>query len=85
MEFDFIDHQLIIETSEDESRICSHLEPRSVADFYREFMAALHSLDIDVKIWPMPVEVPESDSIRSGYARTSRTIPSMLNDSGGFW
>jgi len=29
-----------------------------VADFYREFMAALASLGIPVKIWKMPVEIP---------------------------
>ena len=27
-----------------------------VADFYREFMDALASLEIEVKIWKMPVE-----------------------------
>ena len=32
--------------------------PRTVAEFYCEFMAALHSLGIDVKVWTMPVEVP---------------------------
>ncbi|MGH9624779.1 MAG: DUF5996 family protein, partial [Bryobacteraceae bacterium] len=35
------------------------LYPRSVADFYREFMAALHSVGIDVKISTMPQEVPD--------------------------
>ncbi len=34
------------------------LAPRSVADFYKEFMAALLSLGIEVKIWHMPVEIP---------------------------
>ncbi len=29
-----------------------------MAGFYREFMSALESAGIDVKIWPMPVEVP---------------------------
>jgi len=57
IQFDFIHHQLIIHTSHDASRTLA-LAPRSVADFYREFMAALAALQVDVKIWPMPVEIP---------------------------
>jgi hypothetical protein len=34
------------------------LVPRSVADFYEEFMQCLASVDIHVKIWRMPCEVP---------------------------
>jgi hypothetical protein len=55
--FDFVHHALEIETSLGESRT-SRLAPRTVADFYEEFMDALHSLGIDVKVWGMPVEVP---------------------------
>ncbi len=33
------------------------LRPRTVADFYAEFMAMLGSLGIAVKIWRMPVEM----------------------------
>ena len=56
--FDFIDHQLLIETG-DNRRKALQLRPQSVADFYREFMDALGSLGIETKIWPMPVEVPD--------------------------
>ena len=56
-QFDFIDHRLDIKTSWGETASI-HLEPRSVAEFYLEFMGTLHSLGIEVKIWPMPVEVP---------------------------
>ncbi len=57
IEFDFIQHQLVIRTSQGvEKRMA--LGPRCVADFYREFMATLKSLGIKVKIWPMPVEIP---------------------------
>jgi Family of unknown function (DUF5996) len=55
--FDFIAHSLQIETSLGESRAFS-LKPRTVADFHKEFLGALKSLGIDVKIWGMPVEVP---------------------------
>jgi hypothetical protein len=55
--FDFVGHALEIRTSLGESRTF-RLVPRTVAAFYEEFMGALRSLGIDVKIWEMPVEVP---------------------------
>jgi hypothetical protein len=58
VQFDFIHHQLVIRTSSD-SILSMSLAPRSVADFYREFMAALASLGIAVKIWKKPVEIPD--------------------------
>jgi uncharacterized protein DUF5996 len=54
--FDFIDHRLVIQTSSSAVRVLT-LEPRSVADFYRDVMTALQSLGIEVSIWPMPVEI----------------------------
>ena len=58
MDFDFIGHNLVIQTSDPATRTVA-LRSRSVADFYSEVMSALHSLNIDVKIWKMPVEVPD--------------------------
>src|ERR1700687_465827 len=55
--FDFISHILVIETSLGESRTV-RLIPRTVANFYAEVMDALHSLGINVKVWPVAVEVP---------------------------
>ena len=55
--FDFIDHRLLFETS-DGRRRSLNLEPKSVADFYREVMQALGELEMPVRIWPMPEEVP---------------------------
>jgi len=57
IEFDFIDHNLLIE-SNDGATTSLDLRPQSVADFYKELMDALHALGIDVKIWTTPVEVP---------------------------
>jgi len=57
IQFDFIDHQLKIETSWNSRKILP-LRAQSVASFYEEFMTALKALGIDVKIWSMPVEVP---------------------------
>lgn len=58
VQFDFIDHKLTVQTNHSTGATMK-LAPRSVADFYREFMAILASLGIQVKIWPMPVEVPD--------------------------
>jgi Family of unknown function (DUF5996) len=56
MSFDFIDHRLVIETS-DGARKEIALVAQSVADFYHLVMAALRDLGIQVRIWPMPVEI----------------------------
>ncbi len=69
--FDFIDHELRIECSDGAAKILD-LRPQSVADFYVEVMSSLHELGIDVKIWTMPVEIPdpirfEDDTIHASY------------------
>ena len=69
--FDFIQHQLVLETS-DGIRKTLPLAPRSVAEFYQEFMAMLRSAGIEVKICRMPVEVPnpipfDQDRIHRSY------------------
>jgi hypothetical protein len=57
MEFDFIDHKLMIETSRGEvDKI--HLAPRTVSEFYDDVMSSLASRDIDVQINTLPCEVP---------------------------
>jgi hypothetical protein len=56
VEFDFIDHRLIVKTSDGAIRDIA-LRPRAVADFYREYMDLLATLGIAVKLWPVPVEV----------------------------
>jgi len=49
VDFDFIDHRLDIRLDDGSSRSLLLL-PRSVADFYHEFMAALEQLGIQVQI-----------------------------------
>ena len=57
-EFDFVDHHLVIRVSDGQvGRV--PLVPRSVTDFYAETMARLHECGIDVKIWPVPVEIDD--------------------------
>jgi hypothetical protein len=69
--FDFVEHQLLIETSDGEMEVLP-LESRSVADFYRLLMSTLHRMNIDVRIWTMPVEIPnpirfEDDVLHHSY------------------
>jgi hypothetical protein len=73
--FDFIQHRLVLETSDGEVKTIA-LAPRSVADFYREFVEMLRSAEIEVKIWRMPVEIPnpiafDQDRIHSSYDRAA--------------
>jgi hypothetical protein len=56
IDFDFVDHKLLIETTDVPPKSID-LRSRTVADFYQETMAALNSLEMPVKIWTTPVEV----------------------------
>ena len=56
IEFDFIDHRLLVETCDGDRREVA-LEPRTTADFYAAVMATLQELELPVKINPRPNEV----------------------------
>jgi hypothetical protein len=69
--FDFIAHQLVIETSEGRIETIA-LQPQSVAEFYQKFMAALAELGIAMKIWTTPSEIAdpipfEQDHLHAAY------------------
>jgi hypothetical protein len=71
IDFDFLQHQLLIDTSRGERRSIV-LEPKSVADFYAEVMAGLHGLGVDVSIYARPVELPDpipfaEDRVHAAY------------------
>ena len=57
-QFDFLEHALHVRTSDGRSEVLP-LAPRSVAAFYREFMAALSALDVRVAIDTRPAEIPD--------------------------
>jgi len=59
IDFDFIDHRLVVSTSEGTTRVLS-LEPQPVAAFYRKVMAALDELGVPVRISKKPNEVPHA-------------------------
>jgi hypothetical protein len=59
VEFDFVGHAL--RARDARGRTASFpLEPMTVAEFYRRYREALRSLDLEVKIFPRPVEVQEA-------------------------
>jgi Family of unknown function (DUF5996) len=73
LEFDFLDHRLAIHASDGAERAL-RLEPRTVADFYRELMAVLAEMGLGVTIWPVPVEIPDpipfdQDTVHRSYDR----------------
>jgi Family of unknown function (DUF5996) len=69
--FDFLQHRLVLQTSDGGVKSMP-LRPQSVADFYQDFMKLLQSADIEIKIWTMPVEIPEpipfdKDRVHASY------------------
>lgn len=69
-EFDFIDHVLSIRTSDGETGIVPLVE-RTVADFYADYMSVLRSLGVDVRIWPVPSEMPDTTPFPGDRAHAS--------------
>ena len=71
VDFDFIDHNLFIQTSDGSSKAMP-LISRSVADFYQECMASLRTLEIEVTINTLPSEVTnpihcDQDFVHAAY------------------
>jgi Family of unknown function (DUF5996) len=71
LRFDFLDHQLVLDKC-DGSRHSLPLRPMSVAEFYRQVMSMLKLNGIEVKLWRMPVEVPnpipfDQDTVHASY------------------
>ena len=69
--FDFLAGQLVLQCSDGLVKELP-LRPRSVADFYREFMEMLRSAGVEVSIWRMPVEIPDpipfdEDRVHAAY------------------
>ncbi len=70
-QFDFVADRLVLRMATGEERSLE-LEPRSVADFYREFRKRLGELGVEVRIWRMPVEIPDpvpfdEDTVHAAY------------------
>jgi hypothetical protein len=59
IDFDFLDHRLVVRRSDGATRGLE-LGPRSVADFFGEYRALLRDLGMDVRIRPVPAEIPDA-------------------------
>jgi hypothetical protein len=70
IDFDFIDHALMIRTNEGETGIVP-LVARTVADFYADYMSVLRSLGIDLTISPRPVELADTTPFPDDSAHAS--------------
>lgn len=71
IEFNFIEHKLVVSTSQGD-KISFGLKTMPVSEFYRKTMDSLKELDIDVKIFTRPVEVEaaipfEEDTVHKSY------------------
>lgn len=71
VDFDLLAHNLTIATSTGATKHIA-LMPRSVAEFYDEFLTALAALGIEVRINPLPAEIPnpipcDQDHIHAAY------------------
>ncbi|MGV9722104.1 DUF5996 family protein [Nocardia beijingensis] len=69
-EFDFLDHRLHIRSSDGRTRQVA-LEPKPVADFYGETMAAFGELGIPVRIQASPNEVEPAIPFADDYEHRS--------------
>jgi hypothetical protein len=73
LRFDFVKHKLVWEANDGAVRTLA-LQPKTVADFYAEFLLLLRDAGIAVKIWKMPVEIPDpipfdKDRVHGAYDR----------------
>ena len=59
VDFDFIEHQLVVATTVGQRRSVP-LRAGPIAQFYREVMATLDELGVSTHIWPMPVEIADA-------------------------
>jgi hypothetical protein len=78
--FDFLAHELVLLASDGaEERV--RLEPKTVAQFHAEVMAALQRMDIAVHIWTTPVECEE----RIPFERDTKHRSYDARWAGAFW
>ncbi|MEO5659337.1 MAG: DUF5996 family protein [Polaromonas sp.] len=74
IDFDFIDHRLLISVS-DGGVASMALRPRPVADFYAELMAKLAELGLGVKIHTTPNELVDGIPFEHDYTHAAYDAP----------
>jgi len=73
IEFDFVDHALVLRIADGSVRTLP-LEPMTVAEFHRRVVALLADVGLSVRIWTMPVEIADpigfdQDTVHGQYER----------------
>lgn len=73
MTFDFIEHALIVQSSDAQQRRIE-LISQTVAEFYNRVMKTMDELGLPCRVWRMPVEVPapipfDEDTVHATYDR----------------
>ncbi|HLY37407.1 MAG TPA: DUF5996 family protein [Candidatus Binatia bacterium] len=73
IDFDLLAHELVVQNSEGRAATLA-LRRCTVADFHAQLMETLAGLGIQVRIWPVPVEVPDPirftvDRVHAAYDR----------------
>ncbi|QSQ16817.1 DUF5996 family protein [Myxococcus landrumensis] len=81
VDFDFLANELRFLTSRGDVRVME-LTARPVAEFYRDVMATLRSLGIEVSIWDRPVEIPDDTTRFSEDEHHSIYVPEQARR---FW
>lgn len=70
IDFDFVDHQLIVRTSDGRTGRMP-LEPMTVEAFYRQYLVLLGSLGLEPHIRPVPSELPDTIPFTQDRAHAS--------------
>jgi hypothetical protein len=70
IEFDFLDHQLLLRTTDGDVRRIG-LRPCAVAEFHAEIMAVLDTIGVRVPILARPVEIPEATPFAEDHRHRS--------------
>ena len=70
IEFDFVDHQLVIETNDGRTETLG-LAPRAVADFYQEVFARLKALGLEISIRTTPNEIPDATPLDQDWKHSA--------------
>lgn len=71
VDFDFIDHAVVIARSDGEKKQIA-LRERPVAEFYREYVSTLASLGVECRMYTVPMELVDTirfdeDTVHSAY------------------
>ena len=70
IDFDFVDHRLVVATGEGMVRAIE-LRPMAVADLYARLFTTLYDLELPVKINPMPNELPDATPLDTDFEHAS--------------